>query len=192
MSLEGTIARLKKANREAESERAKIDNRWSAEERRKREREIGEALASRAEELRQEGLEALTEERQEARARRHKAQLAAGPVGAEQWAEARARLTFIAEDVAELEPGEVPEVYRAAVAAGDRLGAWLIGREAKRHLAAVGSAEAIKALAELEKLDGGQEIEQRYKEDQREIDGLWRDLLRLIPSARVGRPPVQF
>lgn len=193
VELENVIGRLDRAMRDAEAQRGQIDARWSSEEKRKREAEIAAALAERVEQLRKAGEQALVDGRREALARRYKAELAAGPKG-DQWVEAQARAFFIAEDVQQLEPEALPEMYRAMRSAGDAVGSWLIAREGARYLDALRDdtdqkrvAAAVKALGELEELAGLDKIEARYKEEIGELNDLWRELVRRIPSAPVDR-----
>lgn len=116
-----------------------------------------EALAERLADLRERGMVILEAERQALEAQLYRAQQAEGPQG-EAWAEAERRRVFIAEDVVNTPPGDIPEYYRLAVAAGDKVGAWLIARYAERHLAELQQAEvkvgeyagdAARALGEL-------------------------------------------
>jgi hypothetical protein len=187
------IESIKRTIEKTDQEKRAIDPRWSAQARREREAELAAALKGQVEKERDQGLQALEEARKAARAKRHKALLAAGPSSPAEWQEAAARAGFVAQDLLGMAPEEIPLSYEAAREAKDTVGAWLLFRLGQQHLGAVletkaDNKPAAKALQDLESMNPTEAAEKEYKAELRTLGDLQAELWRAFSHGVPGDP----
>ena len=150
-----------------------------------------EALEVEIADLRAQGREKLEAARAALETEYYKAVAAAGPQGAE-WQEAEARAAFVREDLQRQSgPAEIVELYQTAIAAGDKVGAWLYARYGAEHLSLLAkssdvgeAARAQLALAELEHLAWSGAVAAR-RDAERKLAELGRKLE--APATRAER-----
>jgi hypothetical protein len=199
MGLEETISAIEKWNAEAEAQKGKLDRRFSGEARKAEEAKIEAIRAAQVEELNQRFVQELAAARDALDEDDRRGRLMVSPSGAAQWQETAARAEFVAQDVAEMKPGDVIRAYRAAKASDDKPGMYLLERFGRARLKALNTSDtdanlrhaAQAALKELETLAYGDLVAKRQKEEARLAD-LERKARQLTAKDRLPEIKTRF